>query len=124
MASEKNFENRVKKFLKDEACYFIKYWGGGEYTKSGVPDILVCCNGRFLGVEIKAPTGRPKLLQIHHLKQINDAGGFGILLYPEHFTLFQNLVFCIKANDPNMYYNHDIFNQTLLKWERRLNKDG
>ena len=33
MASEKNFENRVKRFLKDEGCYFIKYWGGGEFTK-------------------------------------------------------------------------------------------
>lgn len=46
MASEKNFENRIKSFLKSNNCYFIKYWGGGEFTKAGVPDILACCNGR------------------------------------------------------------------------------
>ena len=50
MASEKNFENRIKFFLKSNNCYFIKYWGGGEFTKAGVPDILACCNGRFLGI--------------------------------------------------------------------------
>lgn len=53
MASEKNFENRIKSFLKSNNCYFIKYWGGGEFTKAGVPDILACCNGRFLGIEVR-----------------------------------------------------------------------
>lgn len=85
MASEKNFENRVKKFLKDEGCYFIKYWGGGEFTKSGIPDILCCCKGRFVGCEVKAPTGEPKPLQIHNLRKIHEAGGIAVLLYPKDF---------------------------------------
>ena len=92
MASEKQFENRVKKFLKDSGCYFIKYWGGGEFTKAGVPDILCCCNGRFLGIEIKAPNGKPSPLQIHNLKKIDEAGGYGVLLYPKDFDEFKMLI--------------------------------
>lgn len=53
MAAEKNFENKIKGFLKDHGCWFLKYWGGAAYTKSGIPDILACCNGKFLGIEVK-----------------------------------------------------------------------
>ena len=43
MAAEKNFENRVKKYLDEYGCWWIKYWGGAAYTKSGIPDLLVNC---------------------------------------------------------------------------------
>ena len=109
MGQEKNFENRVKKFLKDEGCYFIKYWGGGEYTKAGVPDILCCCNGCFIGIEIKSQTGRPSPLQIHNLKEINKSAGYAILLYPDHFELFKNFIRCLNADCfENADYNYEI----------------
>lgn len=92
MASEKSFENRVKKFLKDSGCYFIKYWGGGEFTKAGVPDILCCCNSYFIGIEVKAPNGKPSPLQIHNLKKIDEVGGYGVLLYPDQFETFKTMI--------------------------------
>ena len=103
MATEKSFENRVKKFLKDEGCYFIKYWGGGEFTKAGVPDILCCCNGHFIGIEVKAPKGSPSELQIHNLKKIDEAGGFGVLLYPKDFELFKKMIVTIKEEEGFLY---------------------
>ena len=92
MAQEKNFENHVKSFLKYTGAWFVKYWGGGEFTKAGVPDILACVNGYFLGIELKAPRGRPSDLQLYHLRQIDEAGGFGILLYPKDFQRFKEMV--------------------------------
>lgn len=92
MAAEKQFENKVKSFLKDSGCWFLKYWGGAAYTKSGIPDILVCCKGRFIGVETKAPKGRPSDLQIYNLRQIDRAGGIAILLYPKDYDIFKLLV--------------------------------
>lgn len=92
MAAEKQFENKVKTFLKDNGCWFLKYWGGAAYTKSGIPDILVCCKGRFLAVEVKAPNGKPSDLQIYNLRQIDRAGGLAILLYPKDYDLFKRLV--------------------------------
>lgn len=105
MASEKNFENKVKSFLKEEGCWFLKYWGGGQFTKEGIPDILCCCNGQFMGIEIKAPNGKPSLLQIYNLKKIDEAGGFGILLYPKDFEDFKKLVKAIKDSEQQLDYD-------------------
>lgn len=89
MASEKNFENRVKKYLNEKGAYVIKYWGGGNFTRSGVPDLLVCYRGRFLGLEIKAENGKPSELQLHHLEQIRKAGGYAFILRPSDFKDFK-----------------------------------
>lgn len=118
MGTEKQFENKVKEFLKEQGCWFVKYWGGGQFTKSGVPDILCCCLGFFMGIEVKAPNGKPSSLQIHNLKQIDEAGGYGVLLYPEHFELFKNFILCLKARD----YQNTMFNYEILK--ERWSKDA
>lgn len=99
MAQEKNFENRIKDFLKKEDCWFVKYWGGGQYTKKGVPDLLVCCQGRFIGVEVKAERGRASPLQEYNLNQIDKSGGYGILLFPDQFELFKHFIRCVKKGD-------------------------
>lgn len=109
MAVEKNFENKIKKFLEEKECWFLKYWGGAAYTKSGIPDILACCNGKFLGIEVKAPNGKPSALQLYNLKKIDEAGGLAILLYPKDFELFKNFVDCLMVGDgENALHNYDI----------------
>lgn len=95
MAAEKNFENRVKTFLKENGCWFVKFFANG-YTKKGIPDILVCCDGRFVGVEVKAPNGKPSELQLYNLRKIHEAGGYGVLLYPKDFDLFKELICAIQ----------------------------
>jgi hypothetical protein len=114
MGAEKNFENKVKEFLKQQGCWFVKYWGGGEFTKAGIPDILCCCNGHFIGIEIKAPKGKPSPLQIHNLKKIDKSGGYGVLLYPKDFECFENLIQCINTNDPNASINYELLKG---RWE-------
>ena len=99
MGNEKNFENKVKKFLKGNGCWVLKYWAGSAYTKSGIPDLLVCCNGYFLGVEVKAPNGKPSELQLYNVRKIREAHGIGIVLYPDQFDDFKYMVQCfIRGN--------------------------
>lgn len=98
MAAEKNFEEKVKRFLKDRGAWFIKYWGGGGFTKSGIPDLLVCYRGHFLGIELKGPRGQPSDLQLYHLRQIDQAGGYGILLYPKDYEMFQRFMDCLDSS--------------------------
>ena len=95
MAAEKNFENKVKAFLKDQGCWVLKYWGGGEFTKAGIPDLLVCCNGHFLGIELKGPKGRPSELQLWNIEQIKKAGGIAMVLYPQDFEDFKTLIYSL-----------------------------
>lgn len=106
MGSEKNFENRIKSFLKNEGCWYVKYWSGGvptkegvkKFTKDGVPDILCCFEGLFIAVEVKAPKGRPSKLQLYNLKKIDESGGFAFLLYPKDFRQFKRFFHLMKEN--------------------------
>lgn len=91
MASEKNFEKKVKAFLHDQECWVLKTWSNGVQRK-GVPDLLVCCNGYFLGVELKAAHGNPSDLQLWNIDQIRKAGGIAIVLYPNQFEEFKIMI--------------------------------
>ena len=92
MAAEKIFENKVKKYLSSlNKCWYTKIWGGG-YQKAGIPDLLACINGVFFSIELKGSKGRPSDLQKWNTKNINGAGGIGIILYPEGFEEFKDLV--------------------------------
>ena len=66
------------------------------YTKSGIPDLLVCCNGYFLGVEVKAQNGKPSELQKRNIKKINEENGYGVILYPDQFDDFKEMIQCLK----------------------------
>lgn len=97
MAAEKNFENKVKAFLKEQGCWHLKTWSNGV-QRSGVPDLLVCCNGHFVGVELKAPNGKPSELQLWNLRKIEESGGCAILLYPSDFEKFKTLIKKLKGD--------------------------
>lgn len=91
MAAEKNYENRIKKYLESKGAWFVKFFANA-YTSSGIPDILCCINGRFVGIEVKQETGKPSLLQKVHLKRIGEAGGIGILAYPSGYQKLKDLI--------------------------------
>ena len=48
---------------------------GSVYGTNGVPDIICCYKGRFLGLECKLPGGRLTELQKRAIEKINRAGG-------------------------------------------------
>lgn len=91
MPAEKTFENKIKKFLKEQGCYFVKYFGCG-FTQAGVPDLLVCCNGRFVAVEVKAENGRVSELQKHNIQEIKKAGGIALSVKPSEFDDLKKLI--------------------------------
>ena len=91
MTEETEFKKRVQKFLNSNYCYNIKYWGG-KYTKSGVPDILICCRGYFIGCELKSADGEPTTLQLYNLQKIKQSGGWGLVLYPDDFDSFKTAI--------------------------------
>jgi hypothetical protein len=60
------------------AYYFYPVTGG--YGRSGVPDIIVCLQGRFIGIECKAGANKTTKLQDLNLRQIADAGGLALVI--------------------------------------------
>ena len=91
IAQEKNFENKIKKYLDTKGCWHVKFFAN-RFTKSGVPDILACINGYFIGIEVKAQNGKPSELQLWNREKIREAGGICIVLYPNQFDEFKELV--------------------------------
>lgn len=76
---EKKVENKIKRYLDSLGAYYLKVHGSA-YQPAGTPDILACVNGRFIGIEVKKPTGGVVSdLQKLKLKQIENAGGVGII---------------------------------------------
>lgn len=96
--TEKQFEKQVKKFLSDQGCWVLKTWSNGV-QREGVPDLLVCCNGYFIGIELKAANGHPSELQKWNIKQIRYSGGIAIVLYPDQFEDFKTMVEQISFGD-------------------------
>ena len=107
MAAEKNFENRVKRYLQTVGVYalgtskhkmivtpvgYYEKRHGSMFTKRGLPDMHICIHGRSIEVELKGENGEPEELQLFMLQQINESGGKGILLYPKDFEAFKELI--------------------------------
>lgn len=81
MTKESVFQRRLIKKLEEKGAYVINIWGNG-FMKSGIPDLIVCYKGHFLGLELKTDIGKPSDLQLAHLKKIKNAGGKVMLLRP------------------------------------------
>lgn len=75
---EKIIENKIKDYLKSKGAYYFKHHGN-QFSQVGVPDIIACYKGKFIGIEVKNETGKTSPLQDVNLKMINDAGGIGIV---------------------------------------------
>lgn len=91
---EKAFENKIKDLIESNGGWQVKFFANG-FTKKGIPDLLCCLNGVFMGIEVKGDGGRPSDLQLYHLKKIREAGGIGIVVYPEDFESLKDMVFRI-----------------------------
>ena len=91
MAQEKQFENKIKKFFKENGIWFVKVWGGG-FQSAGIPDLIACVRGQFVAVEVKASNGKPSELQEFHIRNIRHAGGDARVLYPDQFEEFREYI--------------------------------
>ncbi len=89
--SEKTFEEKVKKHLKEQNIWCLKTWGNA-IQRAGVPDLITCINGYFVGIELKSAHGRASKLQLWNIKKIRDCGGFAFVLYPSGYEKFKKFV--------------------------------
>lgn len=88
MATEKQFEKQIKDYLKSKGIWYVKTWSNG-IQRSGIPDIIACINGFFVGIEVKAVGGEPSKLQIHEIKEIRKSNGIAVVLFPDQWDVFK-----------------------------------
>lgn len=54
--------------------FFVLKVHGGQYQMAGIPDVLAIKNGMAFWIEFKRPGEGPTKLQIHRMKQLEEAG--------------------------------------------------
>lgn len=91
MTPEAKVKARIKALLTARAVYYAMPMGTG-YGKSGVPDFLACCAGRFLAVEAKAGKGTTTALQDRELAAIRAAGGAALVINESNIHELENTI--------------------------------
>jgi Holliday junction resolvase len=88
-------ETKVKKAVtkildKHGAYHFFPATHG--YGRSGVPDIVACHKGKFIGIECKAGKGVPTALQLKELRLIEEAGGISMVVREDTMDLLEQVM--------------------------------
>lgn len=78
---EKKVKRKVVAILKDFGAYYF-YPVTGGFGASGVPDVIACIKGRFVGIEVKADMkkNKPTALQVKNLNHIKECGGISLVI--------------------------------------------
>jgi Holliday junction resolvase len=71
---EQDIQKKIVKHLEKQGAYTVKVISA---SKAGVPDVLVCYKGVFIGVEVKTPKTIKNVskLQAFNITKIQEAGG-------------------------------------------------
>jgi len=72
---EVDIVNKIKAYLQTKQGLFFWKEHGGQFGTAGIPDIIICYKGKFIGLECKLPGRKPTLLQKITLGKIEKAGG-------------------------------------------------
>ena len=75
---EQDIQAKIQKYIKARGGYVIKTITS---NRAGIPDLLCCINGRFIGIEVKGPGGKASPLQAANITMIEAAGGIGLIAY-------------------------------------------
>ena len=73
---------KMLELIRERGGYAENIWGGG-FQSAGIPDILACYKGVFLGIEVKVGKNTPSELQKAKVKLINDAGGLAFVTWDD-----------------------------------------
>ncbi len=92
---EKLVKDKVKKMLDSLGIYHFSPPGMG-LGRAGIPDLVCCYNGKFLGIECKAGKGKTTALQERELDAIRAAGGFAFVVRETNLEELKEHLLCLK----------------------------
>jgi len=83
MTPEGKVKKKVKAILDELKVYHFSPMQNGM-GRAGIPDIVACHNGKFVGIECKAGNNKPTALQERELNRILNAGGEAFVINEEN----------------------------------------
>lgn len=58
----------------------------------GIPDLIICVNGKFVAWELKVKKNKATKLQEHNLNKIREAKGVALVITPDNFTYHYSII--------------------------------
>lgn len=98
---EGKVKGKVVDILKDEGVYHFSPATHG-YGRSGVPDIVACAFGYFIGIECKAGTNKPTALQVRELESIRRNGGIALVVNEENWDELRKLIHKLRNHERSL----------------------
>jgi Holliday junction resolvase len=100
MTPEAKVKKKVVETLKRYSVYWF-YASTHGYGSSGVPDLVACYNGQFIGIEVKADARKnpPTALQQDNLERIKQQGGVALVIDTHNLHILEEVLEAIHAPD-------------------------
>lgn len=74
---ERDLQGKIITDARKRGCYVVKVI---QASRAGVPDILMCSQGRFIAVEVKRLKMKARPLQNENAELIRKAGGMAVIV--------------------------------------------
>ena len=97
MTPEAKVKKKVKEILDQMGVYHFSPMQNGM-GRAGIPDIIGCLDGQFLGIECKAGRGTTTALQERELTRIQNAGGYALVVNEENINQLWEIKEWITTN--------------------------
>jgi len=88
---EGEIKDQVRKILDEMGAYYF-FPAANGYGRTGIPDVVACYKGHFIGIECKAESKQPTALQQRELDNIEKARGTGVLVNADNIDNLKNLL--------------------------------
>ena len=97
LTPEAKVKKKVKEILDQMGVYHFSPMQNGM-GRAGIPDIIGCLDGQFLGIECKAGKGTTTALQERELTRIQNAGGYALVVNEENINQLWEIKEWITTN--------------------------
>ena len=88
---EGEIKDQVRKVLDEMGAYYF-FPAANGYGRTGIPDVIACYRGHFIGIECKAGSKQPTALQQRELNNIEKAEGTGLAVNADNIGNLKNIL--------------------------------
>ena len=88
---EGEIKDQVRKVLDEMGAYYF-FPAANGYGRTGIPDVIACVGGHFVGIECKAGSKQPTALQQRELDNIEKAEGTGLVVNADNIDNLKNIL--------------------------------
>jgi hypothetical protein len=97
MKNERDVKRKAKVILDSINVYWFMPVQIG-YGRAGVPDLIICLDGKFVAIETKFGANKPTLAQAAELDRIRAAGGVAFVVNERNIDQLKDALLSLRGS--------------------------